>query len=90
MQVGLRITANRLRVLTGEDGDDSPLGDATLAAGRRTAPRVTINAHATETDRSEQNGFANLCRGLFACSATPSATIRASSARSATTSSSTH
>jgi hypothetical protein len=38
-------------VPTGEDGDGSPLGDATLAAGRRTAPRVTINAHATETDR---------------------------------------
>jgi len=27
---------------------------------------VTINAHATDTDRSEQNGFANLCRRLFA------------------------
>ena len=42
--------ASRLRTLTGVGGDGGTLVDATLTS---------------ETDRGEQNGFANLCRGLF-------------------------
>lgn len=57
--------ASRLRSLTGEATDGVPLVDASLAAGGAGQPRVRINAYATATDRSEQHGFANLCRGLF-------------------------
>ncbi len=65
--------ADRLRSLTGVGGDGSALVDATLVAGQRPKPRVTINACATHTDRDEQNGFANLCRGLFGMFRNPTA-----------------
>ncbi len=57
--------ADRLRSLTGESSDGSPLVDAVLARGQRPRPRVVINRFATETEISEQKGFANLCRGMF-------------------------
>ena len=57
--------ADRIRTLTGESGDGTPLVNATLETGQRTVPRVAINNNTTISENDEQKGFANLCRGLF-------------------------
>jgi uncharacterized protein (TIGR02391 family) len=56
---------DRLRRLTGLTSDGAALIDGTLALGQRVDPPVRINALATETERDEQKGFANLCKGLL-------------------------
>lgn len=54
----------RLRKLTGVNGDGAALVDATLALGKSGVPLLAINALATQTDRDEQAGFANLVKGV--------------------------
>ena len=53
---------DRLRGMTGLDGDGAKIVQATLLPAGR--PRVAINSGRTETDRSEQAGFANVALGL--------------------------
>ncbi|MDE2824422.1 MAG: TIGR02391 family protein, partial [Chloroflexota bacterium] len=53
---------DRLRSMTNIDGDGAKVVRATLLPGDR--PLVTINAGRTETDRSEQAGFANIAIGV--------------------------
>lgn len=55
---------DRLRELSGQAGDGAPLVDATLATGRTGEPALAINALVTDSDRSEQAGFANLLKGM--------------------------
>ncbi len=54
---------DRIRSLTGRTGDGGALVQATLT--NRSGPMLAINAGATETDRNEQSGFANLVTGLL-------------------------
>lgn len=55
---------DKLRNHTGLTGDGATLVDATLALGRSGTPRLAINTLATQTDRDEQTGLANLIKGL--------------------------
>lgn len=64
---------DRLRSMTCEHGDGASLIDATLALGQRGVPKVAINRLATDSERDEQRGFANLCKGVQAMFRNPTA-----------------
>jgi len=55
--------AEKLRELSGLQGDGAPLVDA--ACSLSSGPIVAFNALATEWERSEQTGLARCLRGLF-------------------------
>lgn len=55
---------DRLRTLTGASGDGAVLVDAALALGKSGTPMLAINSLATQTERDEQTGLANLLKGL--------------------------
>lgn len=54
----------RLRRLAGVGGDGAGLVDAVLSLGKAGVPLIAINSLASQTDRDEQTGFANLIKGL--------------------------
>ena len=54
--------ADKLRGRTGLTDDGATLVDRSLAG---VLPLLVINPFLTETDKSEQRGFANLVKGLF-------------------------
>lgn len=56
--------SERLRQMSGLAGDGAGLVDQCFRAGTGT-PVVRINAYRTESEVSEQRGFANLVRGIF-------------------------
>ena len=62
---------DRLRSMTGVDGDGAKVAHATLLPADR--PLVAINAGITETDRGEQAGFANVVIGLIGLYRNPTA-----------------
>ena len=62
--------ADKLRTKTGLTEDGGRLVDAALCGS---APLLAINALATESQRSEQSGFANLIKGTFGMFRNPSA-----------------
>ena len=69
--------SERLRRMSGLPGDNAALVDACFGAGG--GPRIRINAYETESDWSEQKGFANLVKGIFGTFRNPAAhTTRAS------------
>ncbi|SFW92034.1 TIGR02391 family protein [Amycolatopsis australiensis] len=55
---------DKIRALTGLSGDGASLVDAALALGRTGTPRLAINSLATQTEKDEQTGLANLIKGL--------------------------
>jgi uncharacterized protein (TIGR02391 family) len=62
--------ADKLRTKSGLSEDGSKLVDATLCGS---APRVAINDLLTDSQRSEQSGFANLVKGTFGMFRNPTA-----------------
>ena len=62
---------DRIRLMTGETSDGAELIQATVTPS--SGPLVAINAGATETDRKEQSGFANLIIGLLGLYRNPTA-----------------
>lgn len=54
----------RVRQMSGLSGDGASLIDAALSLGKSGAPVIAINDLASQTDRDEQTGFANLIKGL--------------------------
>ncbi len=62
---------DRLRTMTGLGGDGAKIVQATLCPAHH--PVVAINSGATETDRSEQAGFANVVLGLVGLYRNPTA-----------------
>lgn len=54
----------RVRQMSGLTGDGAPLIDAALSLGQSGVPMIAINGLASQTDRDEQTGFANLVKGL--------------------------
>ncbi|MGB3355535.1 MAG: TIGR02391 family protein [Mycobacterium sp.] len=54
----------RVRQMSGSSGDGAALIDATLSLGKTGVPIIAINGLASQTDRDEQTGFANLIKGL--------------------------
>lgn len=54
--------ADKLRVKSGSSEDGAKLVDARLYGS---APRMAINDLLTDSQRSEQSGFANLVKGVF-------------------------
>ena len=62
--------ADKLRTRTGLTDDGGKLVDVALGGA---SPRLAINALATESQRSEQSGFANLIKGTFGMFRNPSA-----------------
>jgi uncharacterized protein (TIGR02391 family) len=54
--------ADKLRERTGSSKDGAPLVDVVLCGE---TPRLAINELLTESQRSEQSGFANLIKGVF-------------------------
>jgi len=54
----------RIRQLSGLSGDGAALIDAALSLGKSGTPIIAINDLASQTDRDEQTGFANLIKGL--------------------------
>ena len=62
---------DRLRAMTGLGGDGATVVQATLLPAKD--PLVAITAGITETDRSEQSGFAKIVLGLVGLYRNPSA-----------------
>jgi len=62
--------ADKLRTRTGLTDDGGKLVDAALCGS---SPLLAINALASESQRSEQSGFANLIKGTFGMFRNPSA-----------------
>ncbi|ADV83688.1 TIGR02391 family protein [Terriglobus saanensis] len=62
--------ADKLRGKSGLTDDGAKLVDATLCGS---APRLAINDGITESQRSEQSGFANLIKGTFGMFRNPTA-----------------
>jgi uncharacterized protein (TIGR02391 family) len=54
----------RVRQMSGLSGDGAALIDAALSLGKSGVPIIAINDRASQTDRDEQTGFANLIKGL--------------------------
>jgi uncharacterized protein (TIGR02391 family) len=50
--------------MSGLSGDGATLIDVALALGKTGTPIIAINNLASQTDRDEQTGFANLIKGL--------------------------
>jgi uncharacterized protein (TIGR02391 family) len=65
-----RSIADKLRAKSGLTDDGAKLVDAALCGA---PPRVTINALMTDSQRSEQSGFANLVKGTFGMFRNPTA-----------------
>lgn len=63
----------RLRSMTGREGDGAALVDAVLGLGTHGNPSVRINSLTTESERDEQKGFANLCKGVLGMFRNPTA-----------------
>lgn len=62
---------DRLRLMTGLDGDGAKIVRAALLPGD--SPRVAVNSGRTETDRSEQVGVAEIALGLVGLYRNPTA-----------------
>ena len=62
--------ADKLRVRSGFTDDGAPLVDRTLCGE---TPKISINHLLTESQKSEQKGFANLVKGTFGMFRNPSA-----------------
>lgn len=62
--------AEKIRVRCALSGDGAPLVDEALSGDE---PRMRINAFRSESERSEQRGFANLLKGLFGTFRNPTA-----------------
>jgi uncharacterized protein (TIGR02391 family) len=62
--------ADKLRKRTGLTDDGATLVDRSLGGE---LPLLVINQFLTETDKSEQRGFANLTKGLFGMFRNPTA-----------------
>lgn len=60
--------AQRIRELSGADGDGTALVDKVFSVER---PLLAINTLQTETERSEHKGFASLLKGCFAAVRNP-------------------
>jgi uncharacterized protein (TIGR02391 family) len=54
----------RVRQMSGLSGDGAALIDAALSLGKSGVPIIAINDLASQTNRDEQTGFANLIKGL--------------------------
>ncbi len=63
--------AEKVRNLTGVQGDGTPLVDATCSL--KSGPRVAFNGLATEWEQSEQTGLAMLMKGVFSSYRNPTA-----------------
>lgn len=63
--------AEKLRNLSGVQGDGAPLVDATCSLS--SGPIVAFNALSTDWERSEQTGLATLLKGLFGTFRNPTA-----------------
>jgi uncharacterized protein (TIGR02391 family) len=63
--------ADRLRAMTGVNGDTSGLVDATCSMA--SGPRVAFNSLSAEWEESEQKGIAMLMKGLFSTFRNPAA-----------------
>jgi uncharacterized protein (TIGR02391 family) len=57
----VKSVADKIRQRTGQTDDGATLIDRTLGG----SPPLAINSLATESERSERKGFANLVRGTF-------------------------
>jgi len=64
---------DRLRQMTGSSADGHDLVDLALTRKGGSMPLVRLNALETQTDWSEQNGLANLIRGLISRYRNPTA-----------------
>jgi len=62
--------ADKLRLKSGLSEDGAKLVDATLCGS---VPRIAINDLVTDSQRSEQSGFANLVKGVFGMFRNPTA-----------------
>ena len=62
--------ASKVRSLTGLNSDGAKLIDEAFGSS---SPILKINAFKTDTDKSEQKGFANLAKGLFGTFRNPTA-----------------
>lgn len=57
--------ADKIRDKAGLTTDGAPLVDQAFALGKSGVPILAVNSLETETEQSEQKGFANLLKGLF-------------------------
>jgi uncharacterized protein (TIGR02391 family) len=70
VQEAVKSVADKMRSRTGLTDDGAPLVDRVLSGD---IPLLAINARRTDSERSEQKGFANLVRGTFGMFRNPTA-----------------
>lgn len=70
VQEAVKSVADKMRVRTGLTDDGTPLVDRVLAGN---PPMLAINPRGSSSERSEQNGFANLIKGAFGMFRNPTA-----------------
>jgi uncharacterized protein (TIGR02391 family) len=70
VQEAVKSIFDKMRRLSGVNRDGSELIDVCLCGK---SPTLLINAHATETERMEQRGFANLLKGIYGTFRNPTA-----------------
>jgi len=56
---------DRLRELSGDKDDGHRLVDGVLSKGGYEYPKIVVNNYITESEQSEQAGFANILKGLY-------------------------
>jgi uncharacterized protein (TIGR02391 family) len=61
----MKSIASKIRNISGLTGDGAPLVQQAFGGAEGKMPLLAINTFATETDKGEQRGFANLLVGLF-------------------------
>lgn len=61
----MKSVADRLRTMTGIDGDGASLVDAACAIGKRPVPPLAFNLLRDETERNEHTGLSMLTKGMF-------------------------
>jgi uncharacterized protein (TIGR02391 family) len=57
--------SDRIRAMTGLQGDGAGLFDAALGLGNHNEPLIRINSLGSSTELDEQRGFLNVCKGMF-------------------------
>lgn len=73
VQEAVKGVFDRLKELSGQNIDGNKLVTATLLRGNQHSPCLIINNYQTESEQSEQHGFASLLNGIYGMFRNPTA-----------------
>jgi len=64
---------DRLREMSGVHADGHKFVEALLVKGKHVSPNIIINGYQTDSEQSEQTGFANMLKGIYGMFRNPTA-----------------